>query len=247
MAEIDVSKPKEPPKPVHIGGESLVDRILPHIKIIMIGAVVIAFVVTVILGIRWWMHRGEEEKTEKLAEVMRTTARQPVALEGAKPDPKNPAYADPTERDKAILDALAKQGASPPGHAFRASLLLGAGNVDSAIEEYRKGQDAKGLEGVLAREGLGIALEAKAATEKDAAARDKLMAEALATYQRMQPDEKGPRRVYALYHEGRILDETQKKTEAKAAFEKAMELLKDEEQHELRDLLQKRLAALGGP
>ena len=25
-----VAKPAEPPKPVHIGGESLVDRILPH-------------------------------------------------------------------------------------------------------------------------------------------------------------------------------------------------------------------------
>jgi tetratricopeptide (TPR) repeat protein len=247
MAEIDVSKPKEPPKPVQIGGESLVDRILPHLKKIIIGVIVLAFVATVIWGTRAYFHHRDEKKTEKLAEVMRTTAQQPVALEGAKPDPKHPAYADPTERDKAILDALAKQGTNPPGHAYRASLLLGAGNVDSAIEEYKKGQDAKGIEGVLSREGLGIALEAKAATEQDAAARDKLMAEALATYQRMQPDEKGPRRVYALYHEGRILDETQKKAEAKAAFEKAMELLSKEEQHELRDLLQKRLAALGGP
>jgi hypothetical protein len=273
MAETkDVSKPKEPPKPVHIGGESLVDRILPHLKKIIIGAIVLSFVVTVTCGIRAYKHYGEEKETEKIAEALRVS-QQPVALEGAKPDPKNPAFSDPTEREKAILDALSKHDADPPGHAYHASVLLGAGQVDQAIEEYKRGQDAKDLEGVLCREGLGIALEAKADAEKklDVAVYGKLLAEALAVYQRMQPDEKGPRRAYALYHQGRVqaarsqdarersekaqagseeakalLEEARKLLEeARSLFEKANELLAAERRHELRELLQKRLAALG--
>src|SRR5689334_3008635 len=136
MAKPDVSKPKEAPKPVHIGGESLVDRILPHLKKIIIGALILSVVIVVIFGVRWWGQRGEEKDTEKLAEVLRF-AQRPVAPSGAKPDPKNPMFADPTDRAKALLDELSKQGASPPGHAYRGGLLLAAGDVDKAIEEYR--------------------------------------------------------------------------------------------------------------
>src|SRR5262245_45807825 len=129
MAESkDASKPKEPPKPVHIGGESLVDRILPHLKKIIITAIIISVVVTVIFGIRWWKERGEEKDTAKLADVLRVSDRA-VAAENAKPDPNNPMFANPAERDKAVLDEMSKQGSSPPGHAYRAGLLLGAGDL----------------------------------------------------------------------------------------------------------------------
>ena len=244
MADIDVSKPKEPPKPVHIGGETLVDRILPYIKHITIGAIVLALAIGAGVGIRALKHRGQEKDTEALAEVFRLAQRS-VALPGAPADPKNPAFSDPSERAKALLDELSKQGAEPPGHAYRGGLLLAAGNVDQAIEAYKRGQDAKDIDGVLSREGLGIALEAKAAAEKDAAARGKILEEALAAFQRMQPDEKGPRRVYALYHQGRVQAALGKNAEAKTLFEKANEMLASERRHELRELLQKRLAALG--
>ncbi|HWU90493.1 MAG TPA: hypothetical protein VN253_24680 [Kofleriaceae bacterium] len=247
MADLDVSKPKEPPKPVQIGGESLVDRILPHIKQIIIGVVVIAVIVTVIFGVRWWQQRGQEKETEKLTEVF-AVAQRPVAAPGATPDPKNPAFADEKERAKAVLDEMSKQGATPPGHAYRGGLQLEAGNVDEAIAEYRLGVDGTGLDGVLSREGLGIALEAKAAGEKDAAARQKLLEEALASYQRMQPDEKGPRYVYALYHQGRMQAALGKSAEARTLFEKANEQItsgQHMELRELRELLSKRLAALG--
>ena len=245
MAESkDVSKPKEPPKPVHIGGDSIVDRILPYMKQIIIGAAILAGVIVIVLGVRWWKQRGEEQGTEKVAEVLRL-AQRPVAVAEAKPDPKHPAFADPADRAKALLDEISKQDASPPGHAYRGGLLLAAGDVDKAVEEYKAGQGAEGLEGVLSREGLGIALEAKAAAEKDATARDKLLQEALAVYQRMQPDEKGPRRVYAIYHQGRLQAALGKAAEAKASFEKANELLQSAPRHELREQLSKRLAALG--
>jgi hypothetical protein len=272
MADIDVSKPKEPPKPVHIGGESLVDRILPHIKKIVVTVIVLSVVVTVIFGIRWWRHHGQEQETEKLAQVL-GVAQRPLATPGMPPDSKSAAFASAQERAKAALDELKKQGTSPPGHAYRASLLLAAGDVDASIAEYRRGQDAGGIEGVLAREGLGIALEAKADAEKklDAAAYGKLLEEALAVYQRMQPDEKGPRRAYALYHQGRVqaarseqpsarLKEAEEKArppaeikaaleeakalleEARSLFEKARELLVPDPDHELRQMLPKRLA-----
>jgi tetratricopeptide (TPR) repeat protein len=244
MAEKDISTPKQPPKPVQLGGESLVDRLLPHLRKIITGAVILALVVTVIFGVRWWKQRGQEQETEKLAEVMRL-AQRPVAAPGATPDPKNPAFADPADRAKALLAEMAKQDMTPPSHAYHASVLLEAGDVDKAIEEYRRGQDAQGVEGVLSREGLGIALEAKAAAEKDAAARGKLLEEALAVFQRMQPDAQGPRRVYALYHQGRVQAALGKTAEAKTSFEQASQMLEAERRHELRDLLQKRLATLG--
>src|SRR2546430_2409671 len=82
------------------------------------------------------------------------------------------------------------------GATYRASLLLQAGKLDDAISEYRKAQGLAGLDGVLAREGLGIALETKATQEKDASARQKGLEDALATFKAMQPDEKGPRAAY---------------------------------------------------
>ncbi len=47
MADPDVSKPAEPPKPVHIGGESIADRILPHLKKIVIGVIVLAVILSI--------------------------------------------------------------------------------------------------------------------------------------------------------------------------------------------------------
>src|SRR6185503_10758512 len=88
---------------------------------------------------------------------------------------------------------------------FKASLLVQAGQLDDAIALYKKHQKGKTIDNVLAREGLGIALEMKAEAEKDAASRQKHLEEALAAFTSMQPDEKGPRYAYALYHQGRIL------------------------------------------
>lgn len=265
MADPDASKPKEPPKPVHIGGESLVDRILPHIKKIIVAILIVAAVLTVIFVARAWKHRGQEKDTAKIADVIAVTQRAivppPPPAEGSgsgsagsaapapKPvpaDPKDTTYADSKERAKAVLDELAKQGVSAPTHSFAGAMQLQAGNFDQALAEYRAGETAAGIEGVMCREGIGLALEAKAdAAKADAAARSKFYEEALAAYQKMQPDEKGPRRVYALYHQGRILALQSKHAEAKALFEKANELLATQPQHELRELVTKRLAALG--
>src|SRR5437762_13708674 len=100
MAEKDVSKPAEPPKPVHIGGESFVDRILPYMKQIMIGIAVLSAVLIVVFTIRWWSQRSEVAATEKLDKILEV-AREPVRSKDEKPDPKRPSFADVKERSAA--------------------------------------------------------------------------------------------------------------------------------------------------
>lgn len=247
MADVDVSSPKEPPKPVRIGGESLADRILPHIKKIVVGVIVLAVVLSAFFGYRAYKQSQQEEETTKLAAVLEL-ANRPIAPATGLPDPAAPAdpdvptFKDPKERANTVLDEMAKQGTDAAGPAYRAGLLLDAGKVDEAIAEYRTGTDKAGLEGVLSREGLGIALEAKAAAEKDVAARQKLLEEALAAFTSMQPDAAGPRHGYALYHQGRVLQTLGKPAEAKARFEQAKEA---DASPELAALVEQRLASLG--
>jgi tetratricopeptide (TPR) repeat protein len=219
----DVSKAAEPPKPVHIGGESLLDRLLPHIKKIIVGAIITAVVIMTLFQVRNCKRTNQERETEKLA-IALEAGQKPIAEPGTPPDPvKNPGFANQKERAEKILAELAAQGASP-GPAARASLLLDAGKLDEAIAEYRTCEKGSTIEAVLCREGLGIALETKAAAETDPAARQKGLEEALAVFVRMQPAEDGPRRAYAIYHQGRIHLMLGKRAEGKALFEKAKEL-----------------------
>ena len=236
------AKPGFDPKPVQLGGESLVDRLLPHMKQIVIGILVIAAVITVVFTVRYFKERGRQKESAKLARVIDISQRE-VRAPGAEPDPKakEPTFANNKERAVATLAALAKEGAKTSG-AYRAALLVQAGQLDDAIAEYKKHQNGKTLDAVLAREGLGIALEMKADEEKDKAVRQKGYEEALAVFQTMQPDDKGPRHAYALYHQGRILVQIGKIAEAKALFEKAKELGKDSQ---LPELIEERLAGLG--
>jgi tetratricopeptide (TPR) repeat protein len=244
MAEKDPSNAAEPPKPVHIGGESLLDRLLPHMKQIVVGFIVVAAVGGGIAAVSWFRHRKDIASTEKLDKVLEV-AQQPIRGKDDKADPKVPSFGNVKERGAAVLDAIVKQGAEPAvSGAFRAGQLLDAGKIDDAIAEYRKGGAAKGVDGLLCREGLGLALEAKAAGEKDATARQKGLEDALAAFTAMQPDENGPRRAYALYHQARIQELLGKRADAKALFEKAKTTNKDAD-HEIADLIEKRLAGLG--
>jgi predicted negative regulator of RcsB-dependent stress response len=242
------AKPGFDPKPVQLGGESLVERLLPHMKKIAIALIGVALILTVVFTVRHFKERDRQKQTAKFAKVMEIADRE-VKEPGAAPvDPKDPKAKDPTfasgkDRAQAILDELNKQGTNIAGPVYKASLLVQAGKPDEAIAEYKKGTSAKGLDGVLAREGLGIAQETKALGEKDAAARQRGLDEALATFQSMQPDDKGPRAAYAAYHQGRIHAQMQKWAEARAALEKAKTLGAE---GELPTMIDERLASLGG-
>jgi hypothetical protein len=237
------------PKPVNVGGESLVDRVYPYRKKIGLFVLMGFGVWAVIAIVIHFRDSGREKKTDKLAAVLDVGDRK-VADPSMPPDPttaavkdKDPTFATPQERANAVLDALVKQGTDAAGPTYRASLLVQAGKLDDAIAEYKKGEHQKGIDGVLAREGLGIAQEMKAANEKDPAAQQKGLEESLATFATMQPDDKGPRYAYALYHQGRLLGQLNKTADAKAMYEKAKEAAKDSS--ELAPLIEQRLATLG--
>jgi tetratricopeptide (TPR) repeat protein len=241
----DAAQPGFNPKAVQLGGESLIERLIPHMKKIAIALVIAAAILTVIFTVRHFRERGREKATDKLASVLDVADRDVRGSDAPPPDPKDPKAKEPTftsnkERASAVLDSIGK-GAKAPG-PYRASMLMQAGKLDEAIAEYRKHQIGKTLDAVLAREGLGIALETKATQQKDAAARQKGLEEALTVFQQMQPDDKGPRHAYALYHQGRILAMLGKTGEAKAMFEKAKEGDKDER---FTNLIDERIASLG--
>lgn len=232
------------PKPVNVGGESLVDRIYPHRKrigiFILLGFAVWA-VIAIVIHFR---DSGHEKKADKLAQVLDLASQKVVdPAMPADPNNKQPTFKSEADRANQVLEAMAKHGPDVGGPAYKGSLLIQAGKLDEAIAEYKTGQTAKGLDGVLAREGLGLAEEMKAEAEKDAAARQKGLETALATFATMQPDDKGPRYAYALYHQGRLQALLGKTADAKATLEKAKEAGKDSA--ELVPLVDARLAALG--
>jgi tetratricopeptide (TPR) repeat protein len=253
--------PNFDPKPVQVGGESIVDRLLPHVKKIVIGVVAATIVVAGFSVVVWFRDRKESAATNKLAKVLDIASRpvkppEPVepppdeAKPGetkpgeAKPVAKQPenTFPDDKARALAVLTTLSSEGDSVASHTFRGSQLMEAGKVDDAIAAFHEGEHADGVDGVLSREGLGLALEAKAVADKDATARQKGLEQALAAFHSMQPDEKAVGAGEAYYHQGRILVELGRRDEAKAAFEKAKTLAKESD---LPELIDQRLAMLG--
>ena len=223
------------PVPVHIGGESILDRLLPHFKKIMVGVAVIAVILGGFFGYRWWRDRTRAKETGDLVksmEVLRADVTKPDP--STKPAPKAPpTYPTYKARAEAGLSQLAKTGGGDKlGNLYHAGLLLQAGRLDEAEKEYRASSTKKDLEGILAREGLGFVAEARAQAAKDATEQHKQLEAALAAFRAVQPDDKGPHRDHALYHEARILDMLQKKTEAIAALEKALEVAPETELEE---------------
>jgi hypothetical protein len=237
----DASKKFEPPKPVQLGGESLLDRVLPHVKKIATATVILAVLISFFFGYKACQRNQAVKETEKVTAVL-GVAQRPVLPPGMPPDPQNPAFASDKERSEKVLEEMAKQDTDKTGPAFHASMLIDAGKLDEAIGVYRTCDSGTTIENVLCREGLGIALETKAVGEKDVAARQKLLEESLDAFLRMQPLDDGPRRAYALYHQGRINLIMGKKAEAKTLLEKVKGMSPPKE---LADLIERRLATIG--
>jgi len=232
--------PHTPPVPVNIGGESFLDRIRPHIKQISVVLVGVVVVIGIVAGLRSCEDDKKIEATEQLATLL-DIARRPIRAKDEKPDPKKPSFADRKER---ALTLLATPGIDTAGPCYKAALLVDAGKLDDAIAAYKAGGTGKTIEAVLCREGLGIALETKASAEKDPSARQKGLEDAIAAFAAEQPDETGLRRAWALYHQGRVQILAGKRAEAKASLEAAKAANKEPD-HELGELIDKRLAMLG--
>jgi tetratricopeptide (TPR) repeat protein len=223
--------------PVAIGTDSFVDKVLPHVKKIVAGAAALAVVLIAYFTWDWIKARKAAAATDELAAAFDLLHRPvdppaPPAEPGAEPPPPKPAGALPTfptrvARAEATVAALAKTDLDPSSRLLEANLLLQTGKLDQADAVYRTLAGGTALENILAREGLGYVAEAKAAAAKDPAERQRLLEAALAAFRAIQPDDKGARRDYALYHEARILTLLDQRAEAKAALEKALAVVPD--------------------
>lgn len=233
---------------VHIGGESIVDRLVPHMKKIVFILVGGTVVLTLFFGIRWWKHRKAEKATDKLAHALERG--QVMVIPGYEPDPADPkskdlpeTYGSYAKRAEDTLAALKKSGQVRGAAAlYEAQLLIQTGKLDDALAIYKKVGAGTSTDAVVAREGVGVVLETKAGAAKDPAEHQRLMDEALAAYRAVQTDDKGPRRDYGLYHEGRVLASMGKNAEAAAALQKALTVVPDTQ---LKPLIEQRLAELG--
>lgn len=242
------------PQAVNVGGESILERLAPHIKKIGVALLALVLVLTAVFSYRWYKRSQEEKATARLfravelAEVpvippsvdLTDPATPPKAADKKSDKPES--YATYGERATASLDALAKAGgARGAASVYEAGLLVAAGKLDQALAIYRKVGATTGDDAVLAREGVGIVLETQGIASKDAAQKQKLLEEALVAFRSVQPDPLGLRRDYALYHEARVLEALGKGNEAIAPLQAALAL----EHTALKSLIENRLAALG--
>jgi len=245
-AETSALKPKSA-TPVAIGGDSIVDRLLPHVKKIIAVVVVAAVVVMAFFSVVWYRQRNAEKASLHVANAVEILRRDvtPAPAEGQPPPPaqpgKEPGFDSYQTRAEAAIAALKQAGSAEAAAALlEASLQLQAGKIDAAEAIYRQHSVGTSLDAVLAREGLGYVAERRAAAITDPAQRQQALEGALKAFRAMQTDDKGPRRDFALYHEARILMLLDKNAEAKAALEKALELPSSD----IKSDIQQRLAQI---
>src|SRR5207237_832735 len=118
--------------------------------------------------------RGAAKDTVKLSAALQIAQAKIVAPGETPPvDPKAPPSTEPTfpstkERAAAAAAALADAGRPADKNAlYRAGLLFDAGKLDDAAAAYQAHAGDGGLDGALAREGLGYVAEQRAAAAKD--------------------------------------------------------------------------------
>lgn len=231
---------------VHVGDDSLLERLVPHMKKIGIALVVLALILTVYFSYRWYQHDKAEKSTQRLANALEVVDRPVIPEDDANPLPGDKlgdhfkTYAERADKGLAALGKVGQlRGAAS---LFEAHLLVEAGKLDQALAMYRRLGNGPSLDAVIAREGIGTVLETQAGASKDPAAGRKLLEDALTAYRASQPDDKGPRRDYSLYHEGRVLAALGKKSEAIAQLKKALTVAPGSD---LKGLIEMQLSSLG--
>lgn len=195
------------------------EKLKPHTRKLVAAGVAVAVLIGALSLWQWWDRRREGKASLALREAM-ATADAPILPEG-QPLPELPpgmtppvTYKSAKDRGEATLAALDKLDRSFGGskvakqaRLVRAGVLYDLGRWDDAAAEYKKflGSTSDPVLKLVAREGLGYALEAKALAQTDASARNAGLDAALAEYKQLQPDEKGLYRDMALYHQARVL------------------------------------------
>jgi hypothetical protein len=210
--------------------ERLGEQLSPHkFKIFaLVGALAVVLIGVSIYG--WLDRRRESAATAEFQTVMETrNARISTGDEPPIPgeDPEAKVFKTAQERATATLAALEKiekeygsSDVAKQARLVKAGVLFDLGRYDDAATAYRGVAQSPppGALKFVAREGLGLAIEAKALAEKDAAARLSGLEAALVEFKALQPDDKGFYRDVALWHQGRVLQLLGKKPEAVALY-----------------------------
>jgi tetratricopeptide (TPR) repeat protein len=240
-------------------------RLRPYAKKIAITMTVVVLGVLVLTVWGWLKDRKAKAGTEMYVAATDVMVRQvvapdPVADDAGVPEVPTPdpadveneiiTYASLSEQAEAELAAIkalsSKYGGSPAAKQAKlleARALLDLDRFDDAVAAYRAyaGKAPTELLGVLAREGEGYALEAKAVAQTDPSAREAGLKEALAAFQRMQPNETGLRRKHALYHEARLTATLGDNDKALELYRKILEI---EPPADLEENVNARIASL---
>ena len=241
--------------------QNVMDRVArvikPYSRPIGIGAA--GLLVVIIAGIIW---SGVQEKkageaTAELGKVLDTASARvedsgpdiEALTTGREPEPARfKTFKDRSEAEIAAVQAFESTHGSSTvakrAKLVQAGALYDLGKYDEAVAAYKIFlESGPGPEvALVAREGIGYALEAKALAQADAAARNAGLDEALKAYTDIAANDKDPGHATALYHQARI---RALKGDKPGAIELYNKVLKDNPGLILTEQITGRLALLG--
>lgn len=241
------------------GAGKVAEALRPHIWRIAVAVAVVTILVVAYSLYGWWNDKKALAATDLYAEALEIAQREIVpedlkALEEEADTVVKPVtYTTSQERAQAALAVLDKLQAEYGGtdvateaRLLQAAMLFELGRFDDALAMYDSYADSGASPELkaVAREGIAYVYEAKAMALEDAAARDQALEQALEAFRSVQPEDEGPLRELALYHQGRILQQLGRTDEAAEAFRKALEV---DELGVLEGDIQSRLAQLDAP
>jgi tetratricopeptide (TPR) repeat protein len=217
----------------------LAQKLKPHALRLTLLVVTVALVMVGFAAYNWYGERKAAAATNAYAKVA-ALAQTPV-VEGTEEEPAVTekdvdgnvlSFASKQERAEAALAAAAalrsEYGSRGPIESVRmvtANQLLVLGRYDEAASEFSAyAQSSTALPGLrlVALEGVGYALEAKAAAIEDANARQGGLEAALEAFKNMQTKKDGPKYDQSLYHQARILTVLNRQDEAVAMFKQIL-------------------------
>jgi hypothetical protein len=244
------------------GANRLLQRLKPYTKQLVIGGVVILIAVFAAVGYNMYKKRQAARATELFDQAVVLYQQPVMSAEEAElikglnlPNTPvdfvtHPSVQARAETTLVVLEELSSKygstGVAERARLFHAGVLYDAGKYDEAAALYREfaKSDAPADQRIVAREGVGYALEAKALAAVDATARQQGLEKALEAFKKVQSKDDGIYRDYALYHQGRVLQSLERKNEAVALYNQVLETLPTTP---LRGEISKRLAVLEKP
>jgi len=244
------------------GVNGFLQKLKPFARQLIIGGVVILVAVIAAIGYNMYRERQAAKATELYDRAVVIYQQPVMSAEEAElikslnlPNtPKDMVTHESTEARAAAALAVLEELQSEHGSTsvaerarlFHAGILFDAARYDDAAAMYRKfaSSDASADQRIIAREGIGYSIEAKALAEKDPTAQQKGLEQALAAFEKVQPKQDGVYRDYALYHQARLLQTMERNDEAVTLYN---QVLDTQPTTPLRSVITQRLAVLEKP